>query len=93
MNPRLWLLLTLASPFLFCFPNALAQATSDPFASIGNTLSGTRSYQTRGSVLILTVYGDKRTLLDRQAVAKLENKATQNMMWQTTADKSEAYFC
>src|SRR6476660_4280207 len=92
MNPRLGLLLTLSFCLFLCVPKALAQQTSDPFASIGNTLSGTRSYQSRGAVLILTVYGDKHTLLDRQAVAKLENKATQSTMWQTTADKSEAYF-
>ena len=95
MHPRLWHLLTLASSLLLCFPYALAQgggATTDPFASIGNTLAGTRSYQSRGGVLILTVYDEKHALLDRQAVVKLENKATQSTMWATTADKSEAYF-
>jgi hypothetical protein len=38
------------------------------------------------------VYGDKHVLLDRQSVVKLENKTTQSTMWQTTTDKSEAYF-
>ena len=94
MHSRFWFIFTVASSLLLCIPNVLAQAGtgSDPFAAIGSTTSGTRSYQSRGAVLILTVYDDKHALLDRQAVVKLENKATQSTMWATTADKSEADF-
>jgi hypothetical protein len=76
----------------FCLPYTFAQNSGDPFASIGSTTAGTKSYQTQGAVLILTVYGDKHALLDRQSVVKLKNKTTQSTMWQTTTDKSEAYF-
>ena len=68
------------------------QNNADPFASIGSTTSGTRTYQSEGAVLALTVYGDDHKILDRQSVIKLENKGTQTTVWQTTTDTSEAYF-
>jgi tetratricopeptide (TPR) repeat protein len=91
MHPRIF---SIASVLVlaFCLPYTFAQNSGDPFASIGSTTAGTKSYQTQGAVLILTIYGDKHALLDRQSVVKLENKNTQSTMWQTTTDKSEAYF-
>lgn len=65
---------------------------SDPFATAGSPTAGSRTYQSSGAVLVLTVLDEKRRPLDRQSVIKLENKTTQTVVWQTTADKSEAYF-
>ena len=65
---------------------------SDPFATAGSPIAGTRTYQSAGAVLALTVLDDKRLPLDRQSVIKLTNKRTQSVVWQTTADKSDAYF-
>jgi tetratricopeptide (TPR) repeat protein len=42
--------------------------------------------------LQLTVLGPKREVLDRQSVVKLENKTTHTVLWQTTADQSQALF-
>src|SRR5712692_4124453 len=93
MRPRLCYATTFLSSCLLLFvPPVPAQMNNDPFASMGSTLSGTKSYQTQGAVLILTGFNEKHALLDRQSVVKLENKATHSTMWQTTADKSEAYF-
>jgi tetratricopeptide (TPR) repeat protein len=90
---NLHLRIAYSSVFLALYTsNALAQRGTDAFSSIGSTTAGTRTYESQGAVLVLTVYNDKRALLDRQAVVKLENKTTQSTSWQTTADKSEAYF-
>ncbi len=91
MHPRRAVLLAFLCSLLGTTPGALAQ-TGDSFSSIGSTTSGTRSYQSQGAVIVLTVYGDNHALLDRQSVVKLVNRNTQSTMWQTTADKSEAYF-
>jgi len=80
--------------FLVCAVSTFvaAQNNMDPFASIGSTTSGTRSYQSQGAVLTLTVLGENHKILDRQSVIKVENKSTQSTMWQTTTDESQAYF-
>jgi tetratricopeptide (TPR) repeat protein len=88
MNHRLWCALFLFS----CLALGRSFGQGDPFASIGATTAGTKSYQSQGAVIVLTVYGDKHALLDRQSVIKLENKNTHTTLWETTADKSEAYF-
>jgi tetratricopeptide (TPR) repeat protein len=69
-----------------------AQFSTDPFSAISGTTSGTKSYESQGAVLVLTVYGENHKVLDRQSVIKLENTSTHSTMWQTTTDKSEAYF-
>ncbi len=93
MNPRPRYAVVLCSLLALGTPILLAQGVAaDPFASIGATTAGTKSYESQGAVLILTVFGEKYALLDRQAVVKLDNKNTQSTLWQTTADKSEAYF-
>ena len=50
------------------------------------------TYSSRGSVLILTVFGENKSHLDRQAVVKLTNETDHTILWQTTADNLEADF-
>src|SRR5438128_5841329 len=92
MNPRFQLTFFCCMFLVSCIPCAVAQLGTDTFSSIGSTTSGTTTYQSQGAVLVLTVYNEKHVLLDRQAVVKLENRTTQSTFWQTTADKSEAFF-
>ncbi len=72
-----------------------AQGFGDPFNTIGSTTNLTPSYDSRGRgpVLLLKVFaGDHKTKLDRQAVAKLTNKATSTISWQTSNDEAEIAF-
>ena len=55
-------------------------------------VGGVTIYGHEGAALVLTVYGEKRALLDRQAIVKLIEKGTHNVLWQTTADGSVATF-
>jgi tetratricopeptide (TPR) repeat protein len=88
MNPRFW-----CAFVLLLSVQAVAQSlNSDAFATAGAPTAGTKTYESTGAVLALRVLDDKRVPLDRQSVIKLENKNTQTAVWQTTADKSEAYF-
>lgn len=77
---------------LLFVPSAPGQRTPDPFNSINSTVNQTRTYESQGAVLILTVYGDGHKLLDRQSVVKLENQGTHITLWQTTNDQSQATF-
>ncbi len=65
--------------------------TPDPYGQFGRP-GGAETYDTQGSVLVLTVYSDTGALLDRQAVAKLSNKNNQSVIWRTTEGKSVATF-
>jgi len=71
---------------------AFGQLNSDPFATAGSPMGGTKTYQSDGAVLVVRVLDEKNFPLDRQSLIKLENKGTRAAMWQTTADQSEAYF-
>jgi len=53
---------------------------------------GVSIYGHEGSALLLAVYGEKRALLDRQAVVKMTNKSNSDVLWQTTQDGSVATF-
>ncbi len=77
-------------------PNASAQGapapmTPDPFGRVDRP-GGAPTYNTQGSVLVLTVHNDTGALLDRQAVVKLSNKNDHSVIWRTTKDKSVATF-
>jgi tetratricopeptide (TPR) repeat protein len=96
---------TIALSFIFIFivlfgqlfsPNASAQGapapmTPDPFGRVDRP-GGAPTYNTQGSVLVLTVHNDTGDLLDRQAVVKLSNKNDLSVIWRTTQDKSVATF-
>jgi hypothetical protein len=69
-------------------PNASAQGakpslTPDPFGRVDRP-GGAPTYNTQGSVLLLTVHNDTGALLERQAVVKLSNKNDLSVIWQTT---------
>src|SRR5690242_13947487 len=77
-------------------PNAFAQGTPapltpDPFGRVDRP-GGAPTYNTQGSVLLLTVHDATGVLLDRQAVVKLSNKNDHSVIWRTTEDKSVATF-
>jgi tetratricopeptide (TPR) repeat protein len=77
-------------------PNASAQGakpslTPDPFGRVDRP-GGAPTYNTQGSVLLLTVHNDTGALLDRQAVVKLSNKNDLSVIWRTTEDTSVATF-
>ena len=65
--------------------------TPDPFGRVDRP-GGAPTYNTQGSVLVLTVHNDTGDLLDRQAVVKLSNKNDLSVIWRTTQDKSVATF-
>jgi tetratricopeptide (TPR) repeat protein len=65
--------------------------TPDPFGRVDRP-GGAPTYNTQGSVLVLTVYSDTGALLDRQAVVKLSSKNDRSVIWRTTEDKSVATF-
>lgn len=77
---------------LLCATSAVAQQGRDPFSTTDGTRSQTRTYETRGAVLLLTVESNGKAPLDRQSVAKLRNTLTGNTVWQTTTDRGEASF-
>ena len=71
--------------------SAPAQVKPVPYGQV-NRPGGAPTYETQGSVLVLTVYSDTGVLLDRQAVVKLYNKNDRSVIWRTTQDKSVATF-
>jgi len=78
--------------FLICATLLVAQQQrTDPFSTVDPT-SNTQTFQSAGAALVLTVLGPKHESLDRQSVVKLENKATHDVLWQTTTDQSQALF-
>jgi tetratricopeptide (TPR) repeat protein len=58
----------------------------------GQTLGRPTTYESKGSILLLKVFGEAKAHLDRQAVAKLTNESTHTIVWQTTANNSDADF-
>ena len=59
---------------------------------IDNGLDTPTTYSGRGSNLLLTVFGENKAHLDRQAVVKLTNETDHTIAWKTTADNREADF-
>ncbi len=76
--------------FLLC-ESSLAQSGGLSNIS-GQTLGRPTTYESRGSILLLKVFGESKAHLDRQAVAKLTNESTHTIVWQTTANNSDADF-
>ena len=70
----------------------LAQNGGQGLPGIGNGIDTPATYNSRGSTLMLTVFGENKAHLDRQAVVKLSNETTHTIAWQTTADNLEADF-
>lgn len=52
----------------------------------------TGAYSSKGSVYVLTVKGDNKRELDREAVVKLKHKINKDARWQTTQEHAEAVF-
>lgn len=78
---------------LLCVTPLVAQMQrSDPSSSPFSPISNTQSFESQGAALFLTVLGPKHEILDRQSLVKIENKATHSVLWQTTADQSQAQF-
>ncbi len=57
-----------------------------------NGLDTPATYSGQGSNLLLTVFGENKGHLDRQAVVKLTNETDHTIAWKTTADNREADF-
>ena len=70
----------------------MAQVVGGHFNSPDPNTSNVPIYNTRGSVLLLTVSRSPKGHLDRQAVVKLLNRNTGIIVWQTTNDRGEASF-
>ena len=70
----------------------LAQNGGQGLPGIGNGLGTPTTNSSRGSILLLTVFGENKARLDRQAVVKLSNETTHTIAWQTTTDNLEADF-
>lgn len=78
---------------LVCVTPLFAQSQrTDPFSTAGSSVSNNQGFESQGAALLLTVLGPKHKVLDRQSVVKLENKANHSVLWQTTADQSQAQF-
>jgi len=78
---------------LLCGTPLVAQMQrSDPSSSPFSPISNTQGFESQGAALFLTVLGPKHEILDRQSLVKIENKATHSVLWQTTADESQAQF-
>jgi tetratricopeptide (TPR) repeat protein len=75
-------------PFLVIASRAQLQTV--PYDPSGQMT--TKGYNSEGAVLTLTLFDEKHKRLDRQAVVKLENKATTSVFWQTSQDKAEVTF-
>jgi len=90
-------LLAVFTPLFVCL---LTHAQGDPRMGGGvppvslnpGQPGGLSIYGHEGSALVLTVNGEKREHLDRQAVVKLTNKSNTNVLWQTTQEGSVAIF-
>src|SRR5438105_4674461 len=88
-----WLVASLLLCFVLVTRGATAQAGRDAFNGPDAATTQQRIYQTRGSVLLLTVFAEStKVRLDRQSVVKLNNQSTHTVTWQTTTDTSEAAF-
>src|SRR5450755_1168159 len=61
-------------------------------SGLDNGLTSPATYGSNGSVLMLTVLGENKARLDRQAVAKLSNETVHTAAWQTTGDNGQANF-
>ncbi len=104
MNSRFFSTAVVSILFVFFATGAFAQARGGPDPSPPPTggppqvtfnpgqPGGISIYGHEGSALVLTVRGDRKELLDRQAVVKLTNKSNPNVLWQTTEDGSVAVF-
>ena len=63
----------------------------DPF-SVPGTPTGPALYESKGSVVRLTVHSKNGSRLDRQAVVKLYNRRDKSALWRTTTSEAEVSF-
>ncbi len=70
----------------------MAQVVGGRFSYPDPNTSNVPTYNTHGSVLLLTVSRTPKGHLDRQAVVRLLNRNTGIIVWQTTNDRGEASF-
>ena len=83
---------TLSALCLLLAASGMAQVVGGHVNSPDPNTPNVPIYNTRGSVLLLTVSRSPKGHLDRQAVVKLLNRNTGNIVWQTTNDRGEASF-
>jgi len=75
---------------LLLAPSVWPQMKPAPsFQQKGTPIPGTNPTPIPGGLLV-AVFGENKTALDRQAVVKALNKDTQKVAWETTTGKSEA---
>jgi tetratricopeptide (TPR) repeat protein len=90
MKP-IWSIALLSAVSLLGFGTSSAQVPNTG-GNLNNGLDTPATYSGRGSILMLTVFGENKAHLDRQAVVKLTNQTDHTIAWQTTADNLEADF-
>ncbi len=83
---------TLPALCLLLAASAMAQVVGGRFSYPDPNTSNVPTYNTHGSVLLLTVGRSPKGHLDRQAVVRLLNRNTGIIVWQTTNDRGEASF-
>ncbi|MGH9529506.1 MAG: tetratricopeptide repeat protein [Terriglobales bacterium] len=87
-------LLSLATVSLACllFSGKLSAQGQQGAGGLGDQLRTPTTYSSQGAVLMVTVFGENKKQLDRQAVVKISNETIHTVQWQTTADNAEADF-
>ena len=85
-------LILLSALCLWLAASAMAQVVGGHFGSPDPNTPNVPTYNTHGSVLLLTVNRSPKGYLDRQAVVRLLNRNTGIIVWQTTNDRGEASF-
>ena len=83
---------TLCALCLLGAASGMAQVVGGRFSYPDPNTSSVPTYNTHGSVLLLTVNRSPKGHLDRQAVVRLLNRNTGIIVWQTTNDRGEASF-
>jgi tetratricopeptide (TPR) repeat protein len=89
------LLLSTLCLCILCHPILVAAQNSTPnMGDIGNelNLSPTVDVGHLGANLVVSVMGEKRAHLDRQAVVKLDDEVRKKSLYQATADNAQAIF-
>ncbi len=86
------LFVSLSALCLLFAATAMAQVVGGRFSYPDPNTSNVPTYNTHGSVLLLTVSRTPKGHLDRQAVVRLLNRNTGIIVWQTTNDRGEASF-
>ncbi|MGH9512061.1 MAG: tetratricopeptide repeat protein [Terriglobales bacterium] len=88
---RFWAISALSLACLL-LPGSLSAQGRQGSPGLGDNRDAPTTYSSNGSILMLSVLGENKKPLDRQAVVKLSNETIHTAQWQTTADNSEADF-